>query len=52
MALNAFIWVLEVKNQLFNNIVVLGSLTICDRLRENRAQRSVHKYREKIDRFL
>ncbi len=25
---------------------------ICDRLRENRAQRGVRKYREKIDRFL
>ncbi len=26
--------------------------TICDRLQENRAQRGVRKYREKIDRFL
>ncbi len=25
---------------------------ICDRLQENQAQRGVHKYREKIDRFL
>ncbi len=25
---------------------------ICDRLQENRAQRGVRKYREKIDRFL
>ncbi len=25
---------------------------ICDRLWENRAQRGVRKYREKIDRFL
>ncbi len=25
---------------------------MCDRLRENRAQRDVRKYREKIDRFL
>ncbi len=27
-------------------------LYICDRLQENRAQRGVRKYREKIDRFL
>ncbi len=27
-------------------------LYICDRLWENRAQRGVRKYREKIDRFL
>ncbi len=25
---------------------------ICDRLQENRAERGVRKYREKIDRFL
>ncbi len=25
---------------------------ICDRLQENRAQRGVRKYREKVDRFL
>ncbi len=25
---------------------------ICDRLRDNRAQRGMRKYREKIDRFL
>ena len=31
-----------------NNIL----LDICDRLRENQAQRGVRKYREKIDRFL
>ncbi len=27
-------------------------LNKCDRLQENRAQRGVRKYREKIDRFL
>ncbi len=29
-----------------------GGGDICDRLQENRAQRGVRKYREKIDRFL
>ncbi len=34
-------------------IVYNGSMVcICDRLRENRAQRGVRKYREKIDRFI
>ncbi len=28
------------------------SFYICDRLRENRAQRGVRKYQEKIDQFL
>ncbi len=32
------------------NLILAGH--ICDRLRENRAQRGVRKYREKIDRFL
>ncbi len=32
-----------IKRKLYN---------ICDRLQENRAQRGVRKYREKIDRFL
>ncbi len=31
---------------------ILLLYSICDRLQENRAQRGVRKYREKIDRFL
>ncbi len=31
---------------------LLGFVYICDRLQENRAQRGVRKYQEKIDRFL
>ncbi len=34
----------------FINLIII--CYICDRLRENRAQRGVRKYREKIDRFL
>ncbi len=33
-------------------IDLLFLIIICDRLWENRAQRGVRKYREKIDRFL
>ncbi len=33
----------DIESLKFNN---------CDRLQENRAQRGVRKYREKIDRFL
>ncbi len=33
-------------------LVALINLNNCDRLQENRAQRGVRKYREKIDRFL
>ncbi len=38
--------------QLMLFVLFLLSTYICDRLRENRAQRGVRKYREKIDRFL
>ncbi len=31
---------------------ISGVEYICDRLRENRAQRGVRKHQEKIDRFL
>ncbi len=32
--------------------IIVSTKDICDRLQENRAQRGVRKYREKIDRFL
>ncbi len=34
------------------NLTRLTQCNICDCLQENRAQRGVRKYREKIDRFL
>ncbi len=34
------------------NIIYIYIYISCDRLQENRAQRGMRKYREKIDRFL
>ncbi len=42
---------MESEGSFFNGNIK-DFLVKCDRLRENRAQRGVHKYREKIDRFL
>ncbi len=47
-------YTMDTKQQQFSYLKQHDSplTSICDRLRENRAQRGVRKYREKIDRFL